>query len=160
MSKLSRELAAALRVRRTSVGSWASSTAAQTSMRSNRRRDTNPELAVRRLLHRAGLRYRVDHAPRGVRPLRRADIVFTRLRVAVFVDGCFWHGCPDHFVAPRTHADYWSPKIARNRERDLAAAENLERNGWVALRFWEHEAPEAVAAAIEACVTQRRQDSA
>lgn len=155
MSELGRQLAAALRDRRSSGRSWASSAAAQTSMRSNRRRDTNPELAVRRLLHRAGFRYRVDHAPRGVRPLRRADIVFTRRKVAVFIDGCFWHGCPDHFVAPRTNADYWSPKIARNRERDLAGTENLERNGWIVLRFWEHEAPDAVAAVIAACATQR-----
>lgn len=96
---------------------WASSPAARAVRVSNRRRDTRPELAVRRAVHALGLRYRVD-----VRPLptvnRRADLVFSRRRVAVFVDGCYWHGCPDHGTTPKTNAIYWGGKIARNSERD------------------------------------------
>jgi DNA mismatch endonuclease (patch repair protein) len=115
-------------------------------MLANRGRDTAPELAVRRLLHRSGLRFRVDFAPLGGR--RRADIVFTRRRVAVFIDGCFWHGCPEHATLPKSNADYWLPKLRRNSERDREVDAVLGDAGWVVLRFWEHEAPETVAAAI------------
>ncbi|WP_457109809.1 very short patch repair endonuclease [Marmoricola sp. URHA0025 HA25] len=98
-------------------------------MRANRRRDTGPELAIRRLVHAAGLRYRVD-----VRPLpdlnRRADMVFIRQRVAVFIDGCYWHGCPEHGTSARTNADYWSAKIGRNIERDLDTTRRLANGGW------------------------------
>lgn len=125
----------------------ASSEAARATMRANRGRDTGPELAVRRALHRMGLRYRVDH-PLPFDRRRRADIAFTRARVAVFIDGCFWHGCPDHGTTPRTNTRFWSQKIARNRERDLDTTERLEAEGWVALRFWEHEDPRTVARAI------------
>ena len=118
-------------------------------MIANRRRDTQPELRVRRLLHAAGLRYRVDVAPlRGLRS--RADIVFTRQRIAVFIDGCFWHGCPAHGVAPKTNAEYWGPKLARNRARDLDVSKQLAESGWAVLRFWEHEPPEDVARIIMA----------
>jgi len=86
-------------------------------MRSNRRRDTKPEMAIRRLLHARGYRYRVDFAPWSNKR-RRADIVFTRRRLAVFIDGCFWHGCPEHGTIPVSHADYWEPKLVKNRERD------------------------------------------
>lgn len=106
-------------------------------MRSNRGRDTLPELAVRRLLHQKGYRYRVDYAPVGGR--RRADIVFTRQRVAIFVDGCFWHSCPIHATRPRQNSSYWEPKLRRNVERDRETDEALERAGWTVLRFWEHE---------------------
>lgn len=116
-------------------------------MRANRGRDTQPELAVRRILHAKGLRYRVD-----VRPdptiRRRADIVFRRKRVAVFIDGCYWHGCPDHFVMPKSNTDYWSQKIGRNRERDAETTQALTECGWKVLRFWEHEDPTAVAGRI------------
>jgi DNA mismatch endonuclease, patch repair protein len=98
-------------------GSWASSAANRKSMQGNRSRDTAPELAIRRLLHAAGLRYRVDRRPlNGVR--RRADIVFGPAKVAVFVDGCYWHGCPEHYVPPKTNPNYWSPKISGNVARD------------------------------------------
>jgi DNA mismatch endonuclease (patch repair protein) len=121
-------------------GSWASSEGARRSMRGNRNRDTRPEMAVRSAVHAMGLRYRV--AIRPVRELRRsADLVFRRARVAVFVDGCFWHGCPDHFVLPRTNVDYWTAKIDRNRTRDAETDALLADAGWIVVRVWEHEAP-------------------
>lgn len=116
-------------------------------MRANRNRDTQPELAVRRASHRLGLRYRVSARP--VPALRRtADMVFTRQRIAVFIDGCFWHKCPSHFVAPRTHTEFWLPKIARNVERDAETDALLTELGWHVMRFWEHEDPEAAARSI------------
>jgi DNA mismatch endonuclease, patch repair protein len=106
-------------------------------MLGNKRRDTKPELAVRRLLHARGLRYRVDLAPlTGYR--RRADVVFTRRHIAVFIDGCFWHGCPQHYRVPGTNAGYWQPKIARNVERDAETTVALVAAGWTVLRYWEH----------------------
>jgi DNA mismatch endonuclease (patch repair protein) len=121
-------------------------------MQGNRSRDTRPELAVRRLLHSEGLRYRV--ACRPLSTLRRtADIVFTRQKIAVFIDGCFWHGCPEHGQATtKQNPDYWSAKFLRNRERDLETNELLEAAGWQVLRFWEHEAPAEVVAAVRAAV--------
>ncbi len=115
-------------------------------MQANRGRDTVPELAVRRLLHAAGLRYRIDFAPLGGR--RRADIVFTRKRIAVFIDGCYWHGCPEHATYPKRNSDYWLPKLARNIERDRETDDLLRGAGWTVLRYWEHEAPRAIADAI------------
>lgn len=106
-------------------------------MRANRRRDTGPELAIRRILHAHGLRYRVD-----VRPLpdlnRRADIVFPRARVAIFVDGCFWHGCPEHYTPPKANGDFWATKVATNRDRDRETDEHLTAAGWTVVRIWEH----------------------
>lgn len=125
-----------------------SSEHARRTMKANRRRDTSIELAVRSRLHRSGARYRVDFAPDPTNLRRRADIVFTRTKVAVFIDGCFWHGCPDHFVPPKANAEYWSPKIARNRERDVETTIHLEKLGWTVLRFWEHEDPDYVVSAI------------
>lgn len=117
-------------------------------MQANRGRDTAPEMRVRRLLHARGLRYLVDAAPvQGVR--RRADLVFRGPRVAVFVDGCFWHGCPKHGMNPRTNTAFWSAKLARNRERDAETDDLLRAAGWVVLRFWEHEYPAVVADRVE-----------
>lgn len=117
-------------------------------MLANKRRDTSTELAVRRELHSRGLRYRVDFAPvTGLR--RRADIVFTRARIAVFIDGCFWHGCPIHGTAPKRNADYWGPKLAANVARDRDTDARLSEAGWIVARFWEHESPIAVADAID-----------
>lgn len=130
--------------------SWASTEGSRNSMRSNRRRDTSPELAVRRRLHAAGLRYRVDFAPLGGR--RRADIVFTRQHVAEFIDGCYWHGCPDHATFPKRNSDYWLPKLARNVERDRETDQSLREAGWTVLRFWEHESPDDVARRIAVAV--------
>lgn len=117
-------------------------------MRANRRRDTSPEVAVRRLLHATGLRYRVDYAPSATNRRRKADIVFTRARLAVFVDGCFWHGCTQHYQAPKTNDAYWAQKIQANSGRDRETDALLISEGWKVLRFWEHEAPESVARTI------------
>ena len=116
----------------------ASSPQVRAVMRANRRRDTGPELALRRGLHARGLRYRVD-VPLPFDRRRRADIVFPRLRVAVYVDGCFWHGCPDHGPTPRSNTDFWLAKIARNRARDADTDVRLEAEGWTVLRYWEHD---------------------
>jgi DNA mismatch endonuclease (patch repair protein) len=135
--------------------SWASSDASSRVMRSNRRRDTAPELAVRRILHANGMRYRVDM--RLVRETRsRADIAFTRQRIAVFIDGCFWHGCPEHLHLPKANADYWTPKLARNVERDAEVTAILRGLGWTVLRFWEHEPAQATADRIIAAVERAR----
>lgn len=117
-------------------------------MQGNRARDTKPELAVRRLLHRQGFRYRVAIAPEP-HLRRRADIVFTRARVAVFIDGCFWHGCPQHGRTSFQHnPDYWPTKIATNAARDQDTNAKLRAAGWAVLRFWEHEDPDDVVRAI------------
>ena len=134
---------------------WASSEAARRTMRGNRRRDTAPELAVRRLLHAAGLRYRVDVQPLpGLR--RRADVVFTRQKLAVFIDGCYWHGCPDHGTTPSTNREYWSSKVAANRRRDDDTNQRLQEAGWRVARYWEHEGPDTVAADVIRLVREAR----
>lgn len=126
------------------------------NMQAIRRADTKPEMAVRRLLHAAGKRYRVDYAPEPALR-RRADIVFTRQRVAVFIDGCFWHGCPDHFRSPSANQDYWGPKLARNQERDIETTSRLEAAGWRVMRFWEHEQPGSVAERVILAMTPGKQ---
>jgi len=116
-------------------------------MIANRRKDTQPELKIRRALHAAGLRYRVDARPSpSVRA--RADIVFTRRRIAVFVDGCFWHSCPLHGTQPVANSHYWTPKLALNAMRDKTVTQALTAEGWTVLRFWEHEEPAMVVATI------------
>jgi len=126
-------------------------------MQGNRSRDTSPEMAVRRALHAMGLRYRVHARP--LPELRRtADIVFRPAKVAVFIDGCFWHGCPEHYVAPSSNVEYWWPKIARNQERDRETDDALEAAGWMVARFWEHDAEIRVIEAITAAVRKRRLD--
>lgn len=106
-------------------------------------RNTTPELLIRRRLHALGLRYRLHARPLpGLR--RTADIVFTRRRVAVFIDGCFWHGCPEHGTAPKTNAAWWAAKLTRNIERDTDTNILLAEAGWAVIRVWEHEDPEAV----------------
>ncbi|MGD0742097.1 MAG: very short patch repair endonuclease [Acidimicrobiales bacterium] len=139
----------------TDQDSWASSPAVRNVMLGNRKRDTKPELAVRRAVHRRGLRYTV-----AARPLpqlaRTADLVFRGAKVAVFVDGCFWHGCPAHYKPPRSNSTYWLPKIQRNQARDRSVDEALRGAGWGVIRFWEHEDPEKVAAAIAKAVQRRK----
>ncbi|MGY3567412.1 very short patch repair endonuclease [Sinomonas sp. RB5] len=131
--------------------SWATTPAIRRTMLGNRSRDTAPELKVRRAVHAMGLRYRVAYRP--VPALRRtADLVFTRARVAVFIDGCYWHGCPQHYIEPASNVDYWRPKIARNRERDAETTAALSAAGWQVLRFWSHEDPARVAAEIAEAV--------
>lgn len=115
------------------------------------RRDTTPELVVRSAVWRRGLRYYVDRRPlRTVR--RRADLVFPSQRVAVFIDGCFWHGCPMHGRIPKTNTAWWDEKIRRNRARDSSTTDLLRAAGWTVLRFWEHEDPEVVASDVERAV--------
>lgn len=132
----------------TGKASWASNSGVARSMRSNRRKDTKPEIAIRSLLHNQGLRYRVDFAPLASHKRRRADIVFTRLKIAVFIDGCFWHGCPEHATYPKRNEDYWLPKLARNIERDRETDAVLNEAGWKVIRVWEHVAPEKAAKLI------------
>jgi DNA mismatch endonuclease, patch repair protein len=118
------------------------------------RRDTRPELALRRLLHARGLRYRVDRVVlTGMR--RRADLVFGAARVVVFVDGCFWHGCPEHATWPAHNAGFWREKIETNRLRDRDTDERLATAGWKVERVWEHEDVGAAADRIERLVLQR-----
>lgn len=113
-------------------------------MQRQRRRDTAPELAIRRILHAQGVRFFVD---RKVLPelMARVDIVFPRKHVAVFVDGCFWHRCPQHGTLPRTNTEWWAQKLARNVDRDTRTNHVLQDAGWTVIRAWEHEAPETVA---------------
>lgn len=146
------------RVRRaeSAESSYASTPGVRRRMQVQRTRDTAPEVAVRRILHAMGLRYRVDRAPLA-QVRRRADIVFGPARVAVFIDGCFWHGCPEH-GRPRTKANpaYWSSKIERNRARDADTDARLDEAGWVVVRAWEHEDPAEVAALVAGVVKRRR----
>lgn len=121
-----------------SPGSWAVSEAVRRQMQANRSRDTRPELALRSRLHELGLRYRVDARPmKGIR--RTADVVFTKAQVAVFLDGCFWHGCPEHHRPARRNEEFWRAKISRNRERDTETDNLLLAHGWTVVRVWEHE---------------------
>jgi DNA mismatch endonuclease, patch repair protein len=117
-------------------------------MLGNRSRDTGPELRLRQELHRRGRRFRVHVAP--VQGLRcRPDIVFTRARLAVFVDGCFWHRCPEHAASPTRNAEYWEAKFRLNVERDRRHDQALADAGWTVLRIWEHDAPGAAADLVE-----------
>jgi DNA mismatch endonuclease (patch repair protein) len=119
------------------------------------RRDTAPEIALRRALHRRGLRYRV-----GVRPVPElrgaADVVFTAARVAVYVDGCFWHMCPEHSTMPTNNAAWWKTKLEGNRTRDRRTDEVLARHGWRVVRVWEHDDPEQAAERVAAVVRRAR----
>lgn len=127
-------------------------------MQRQARRDTVPELALRRALHRLGLRYRVDRAVGpGVR--RRADVVFGGAKVAVFVDGCFWHRCPQHATDPKANAQWWRDKLDRNVARDRETDATLAAQGWLVVRVWEHEDAVAAAARIAELVRARRTSS-
>jgi DNA mismatch endonuclease (patch repair protein) len=119
------------------------------------RRDTAPEIALRQELHRRGLRFRVDCAVLSDKR-RRVDIVFGPAKVAVFVDGCFWHGCPIHGTQPRANHGFWLDKIATNQRRDGDTDRQLEASGWRVIRVWEHENPLEAAARIEDAVRERR----
>jgi len=124
-------------------------------MQSNKSRDTGPELAVRSAVHRLGLRFRVNRRPLpGLR--RTADLVFPTERVAVFVDGCFWHGCPEHYTVPKANAEFWASKLAANVNRDRETDRLLTAAGWTSIRIWEHQAPGDAALAIDAVVRASR----
>ncbi|CAM3022757.1 very short patch repair endonuclease [Prescottella defluvii] len=120
-------------------------------MRAQRRRDTAPEIALRRELHRRGARFFVDRAPLpGLR--RRADLVFPRRRIAVYVDGCFWHRCPQHATAPKNNAQWWADKLAANVIRDRDTDARLAAAGWTVVRIWEHEDPANAADRVQAAL--------
>jgi DNA mismatch endonuclease (patch repair protein) len=122
-------------------------------MQANRPRDTKPELALRRAVHARGLRFFVNRRPEpAVR--RTADLLFPRKRLAVFLDGCFWHGCPDHHTVAKTNADFWANKVARNRERDTETDRLLTAAGWTVVRIWEHTPTEEAASLVEAALTR------
>lgn len=124
-------------------------------MQSNRGRDTKPELALRSAVHALGLRYRVSGRP--LPEIRRtADMVFPSARVAVFLDGCFWHGCPDHHTVAATNARFWADKVAGNRARDRDTDRRLTDAGWTSIRVWEHEDPHQAALRIREIVDRRR----
>lgn len=125
-------------------------------MQAIRSRDTKPERLLRRLLHAQGLRYRVAAKP--LPDLRRtADIVFRPTKVAVFIDGCYWHGCPEHYVPPKTNEGYWSDKVVGNMARDRDTNRLLTEAGWTVLRFWEHESPDECATTVLRIVLERRE---
>lgn len=126
------------------------------NMAAIRRTDTKPELALRSELHRRGLRFRKDYRldVGGVRP--RPDLVFTKAKVAVFVDGCFWHQCLQHSKPPSRNTGYWSPKLARNLERDRMYDEALGLAGWTVVRVWEHDAVSEAADIVEVAVRTER----
>jgi len=109
-----------------------------------KRSGTKPELELRRELHRLGLRFRVNVKDLPGRP----DVVFSRARIAVFVDGCFWHGCPQHAVAPKANADWWAAKLNQNRARDVRNDDELSALGWRVVRIWEHDDPAVAAEGI------------
>jgi DNA mismatch endonuclease (patch repair protein) len=130
------------------------SDAARAVMRANRKKNTRPEVAVRRALHAKGFRYRIHLPVRAEGKSVRADIVFPKQKLAVFIDGCFWHSCPVHGNSPRVNTGYWIPKLERNKARDTEVNARLARSGWRVLRIWEHvsadEAVEEIAAAWRA----------
>jgi DNA mismatch endonuclease (patch repair protein) len=133
---------------------------ATATMRANRSTDTGPELALRRALHRDGYRYRVglrlQLPTRTVRP----DIVFARHRVAVFVDGCFWHSCPEHGTCPKDPTGYWRAKLRRNHDRDGLVDEALHAAGWTVVHVWEHEPVSAAVAIVGGVLHAQRATSA
>ena len=122
------------------------------NMQANRRVNTKPEVRLRSALHRLGYRYRKDFALRLGAVRVRPDVVFTRRKVAVFVDGCFWHVCPQHGRQPTTNEWYWAPKLRRNMERDAAVNEALQEAGWQVVRIWEHQPLDAAVAAVRAAI--------
>ncbi|WP_330238905.1 very short patch repair endonuclease [Streptomyces sp. NBC_00525] len=132
-----------------------SSPAVSARMSRQASRDTAPEVAVRKLLHASGYRYRLnERVPHMSR--RTIDIAFTRAKVAVFLDGCFWHGCPEHATQPKSNAEWWRQKLDRNMARDAETTAHLVAEGWTVLRFWEHQAPAAVAEKVAETVDRER----
>ena len=126
-----------------------SSEVASRRMKAVGQRDTAAEMEIRRRVHAEGFRYRVDH-PVSTRPRRTADMAFTKAHIAVFIDGCFWHGCPEHGTLSKSNAKFWRDKIETNQRRDIDTTKRLKAAGWQVIRFWEHEIKEDV----EKCVTR------
>lgn len=135
----------------------ASSPAVRRTMQGNRKTDTRPERLLRSELHRRGLRFRKNYP---IKPdngrLVRPDVVFTRARIAVFVDGCFWHRCPAHGTRPHGNTEYWKPKLDRNVARDRETDRRLENAGWRVLRVWEHEEAAWAADRVQQAVVDAR----
>jgi DNA mismatch endonuclease (patch repair protein) len=126
-------------------------------MQGNTGRDTKPEIALRSALHRRGLRFRKNLVVRTTSGVKvRPDVVFTKARIAVFVDGCFWHSCPQHATKPTKNGDFWQAKLQANVKRDRLVARVLAEDGWHLLRIWEHEDPESAAGLIKALVDQHQ----
>jgi DNA mismatch endonuclease (patch repair protein) len=109
-----------------------------------RGKDTSPELLLRRALWAAGLRYRVHYRT----PAGRADLALVKARLAIYIDGCFWHGCPEHYVRPRSRVEFWGGKLRENVERDRRQTLRLEEAGWRSCRLWEHEVFEELPAVV------------
>jgi DNA mismatch endonuclease (patch repair protein) len=128
-------------------------------MRANRKADTGPERRLRSEMHQLGLRYRVGVSLLAGAARVRPDVVFTRAAVVLFVDGCYWHSCPEHGTSPRSNAAYWLPKLARNVERDRDNDAALAAAGWRVVRVWEHEDPILTAVAVAELVKRRRMGS-
>ena len=124
-------------------------------MKAAKQRDTVPEKSLRSALHKMSLRYRVNSRP--IKALNRtADVVFRSAKVAVFVDGCFWHGCPIHGTQAKANAEFWKQKIAANQERDADTARQLKIAGWRVIRIWEHENPSVAARRICRIILKRK----
>ena len=134
----------------------ASSYVAKRTMQANRSRDTKPEMLVRSALHRAGLRFRKNRRVILDTVAVRVDIVFSTERVAVFIDGCFWHGCPEHLQWPKANDAWWRAKIEGNQERDRHVDSALTDAGWTVVRAWEHEDPAQVLTRVAAAVRAER----
>ena len=120
-----------------------------------RQKNTSAESVLRSALHALGLRYRL-HVSVSIKPHRVADIVFTGPRVAVFVDGCFWHGCPDHATWPKQNAEFWRAKIVANQQRDRDTDTRLRADGWKVIRVWAHETPHVAASRIAKIIHRRK----
>lgn len=127
-------------------------------MRQQKKANTKPELLIRRELHARGLRYRIDKAPLSELN-RRADLVFVKERVAVFVHGCFWHGCPEHSRETKSNTKWWADKIAANKKRDAETTSELEQHGWLVIQVWEHEPPAEAAERIAGILEFRASDA-
>lgn len=136
-----------------------SSPAVSSRMSRQAPRDTTAAMAIRRLLHAAGLRYRVNVPAPGM-PSRTIDIALTKAKIAIMVDGCFWHGCPEHATQPTASVEWWRAKLAKNMARESETTEHLTAEGWTVLRFWEHERPERVAKRITAFLAEHRSGQA
>lgn len=120
-----------------------------------RQKGTDAEIALRRELYRGGLRYRIDYEVMK-KPRRMADVAFPGLKIAIFVDGCFWHGCPEHATWPKQNAEFWRQKIEANRHRDADTNSRLIDAGWTVLRFWEHESPIRAAETVAQTVARAK----
>jgi len=115
-------------------------------MRNIAQRDTVPEVRIRRLFHARGLRYRLHYPIDGMRS--KPDVAFVSARLAIYVDGCFWHGCKRHGTRPKRNADAWAAKISANRERDVRVSRELQERGWSVLRFCAGDEPSAILASV------------